>query len=107
MRTIKQMGAGAAYREADSVHPFVKREDRALSLEIQNARVTSGLFGPAPALSADGLDRSTTNPPDSLESPELRTLPRATKNGGCKGDSNGGFERWCDREVEDDATLCS
>jgi hypothetical protein len=68
------MEAGAAYRKTDSVKPFCNGGDRALSLEIQNARFTSGLFGPALAHPADGLDRSTTSPPDGLESPEVFAL---------------------------------
>jgi hypothetical protein len=100
------MEAGAAYRETDSVEPFGNGDDRALSLEIQNARFMSGLFGPALALPADGLDRSTASPPHGLESQEVFALLWAIMNGGCKGDSNGGFER-CDRKVEDDTALFS
>jgi hypothetical protein len=102
------MEAGAANRETGSVEPFGDRDDRALSLEIKDARFMSGLLGPALAFFTGGLDRSTARPPGSLESPEVFGFHRqAITNGGCKRDHNGGFERRCDRKVEDDAALFS
>jgi hypothetical protein len=101
------MEAGAAYRETGSVEPFGNGDDCALSLEIQNARFMSGLFGLALAVFTGGLDRSTTSSPDGLESPKVFAVLWAITNGGCKGDSNGGFEGRCDRKVEDDEALFS
>jgi hypothetical protein len=107
MCTVGQMEARAAYREAGSVEPFGNGDDRGLGLEIQNAWFMPGLCGPVLAFFTGGLDRNTTSPPKGLESPEVSVLLWVITNRGRKRDSNGGFERGCDREVEDDEALFS